>query len=579
MTLTLSRALLLWAGALALALLAIVPLPAGLRVMAVFAVACFLILAWRRTGRTAALQSQSLNLADGTSLPPAAYRQPVVLVCGDGLVGLFGATPSAQLAMRITEQGCYLRVPDFEQLPGLTESLLSLRPDWGGQLSVMFIVNPAEHSDCPELAGRVRTFCYQLALTRKRGIAMPLLLVSYLQALRGAGPWFSWEAGQTSPNVRDGGACFSLDDWQRLSADGATQAARMQTCVQLNSFVEWLGKEALPHFKGQDTHRSAGLALSCAVTLVPALPQRVACNLWQQWLRDKVALPVTKHALVEADATLPFPDPLLHLLPAHIQNTPLRRASVAALWLFALGGLIAMASSTWQNNLLLRQISDDLRRYTSIPEASRRDQPEFTQREEAISVLRQDAERLDSYYRQGEPLSLGLGLYHGERLRAPLLATIAKYRQPPAMPTPGKIPKPVRLDSLSLFSIGSAQLKPESAKMLINALVDIKAQPGWLIVIAGHTDITGNPEHNLLLSRARAAAVRDWIQRMGDIPDSCFAVQGFGASHPIESNDTENGRMANRRVDIRLVPEVGACVLPAAGLDRKPLSQIATFDS
>lgn len=578
MTLPLSRALLLWVGALALALLAIVPLAAGWRVVVVFSVACFLILTWRRTRRRAALQAQSLMLAEGKSLPPADYRQPVVLVCGDGLVGLFGATPAEQLAIRITEQGCYLRVPDFEQLPVLTESLLSLRPDWGGQLSVMFIVNPDEHSDGPELAGRVRAFCYQLALVRKRRIAMPLLLVSYLQALRGDGPWFSWEAGQASPNVRDGGACVSLDEWQRQSADGATQAARLQTCVQLNSFVEWLGKEALPHFQRHDTHRSAGLALSFAVTLVPVLPQRVATNLWQQWLRDKVALPVARHALVEADTVLPFPDPLLHLLPTHIQNTPLRRASVAALWLFALSGLIAMTSSTWQNNLLLRQVSDDLRRYTSVPEASRRDQPEFAQQEEAISVLRQDAERLDSYYRQGEPLSLGLGLYHGERLRAPVLAAIANYRQPPASPTPSKIPKPVRLDSLSLFSVGSARLKPESAKMLINALVDIKAQPGWLIVIAGHTDATGNPEHNLLLSRARAAAVRDWIQRMGDIPDSCFAVQGFGAGQPIESNDTENGRMANRRVDIRLVPEVGACVLPTAGLDRKPLSQLATFN-
>ena len=578
MTLPLSRALLLWAGALALALLAIVPLASGLRAMAVLAVACVLILVWRRTGQRAALQGQSLTLADGKSLPPADCRQPVVLVCGDGLTGLFGVTPAEQLAMRITEQGCYLRVPDFEQLPVLTENLLSLRPDWGGQLSVMFIVNPDEHSDSPELAGRIRTFCYQLALVRKRGIAMPLLLVSYLQALRGDGPWFSWEAGQHHPNVRDDGACVGLDDWQRQSADGATQAARLQTCVQLNSFVEWLGNEALPHFKRHDTHRSAGLALSFAVTLVPVLPQRVATNLWQQWLRDKVALPVARHALVEADTVLPFPDPLLHLLPTHIQNTPLRRASVAALWLFALSGLIAMTSSTWQNNLLLRQVSDDLRRYTSVPEASRRDQPEFAQQEEAISVLRQDAERLDSYYRQGEPLSLGLGLYHGERLRAPVLAAIANYRQPPASPTPSKIPKPVRLDSLSLFSVGSARLKPESAKMLINALVDIKAQPGWLIVIAGHTDATGNPEHNLLLSRARAAAVRDWIQRMGDIPDSCFAVQGFGASQPIESNDTENGRMANRRVDIRLVPEVGACVLPTAGLDRKPLSQLATFN-
>lgn len=118
----------------------------------------------------------------------------------------------------------------------------------------------------------------------------------------------------------------------------------------------------------------------------------------------------------------------------------------------------------------------------------------------------------------------------------------------------------VRMDSLSLFKAGSAELKPGSSTLLINALVDIKAQPGWLIVIAGHTDITGNAEHNLQLSRARAAAVRNWMQSRGDFPDSCFAVQGFGASQPVADNQTEAGRAANRRVDISLVQVPGACV-------------------
>lgn len=121
------------------------------------------------------------------------------------------------------------------------------------------------------------------------------------------------------------------------------------------------------------------------------------------------------------------------------------------------------------------------------------------------------------------------------------------------------MPEPVRLDSLSLFDAGSATLKPGSTKVLVNALVGIKAQPGWLIVIAGHTDAKGTAEQNLALSHARASAVRDWMQGMGDIADSCFAVQGFAANQPIASNETEVGRSVNRRVDIHLVPQVGAC--------------------
>lgn len=130
-----------------------------------------------------------------------------------------------------------------------------------------------------------------------------------------------------------------------------------------------------------------------------------------------------------------------------------------------------------------------------------------------------------------------------------------------AQPVP--VPAPVRLDSLLLFGPGSAELRPDSTKVLINALIDIKARPGWLIVISAHTDNSGDAERNLQLSHARASAVRDWMQRMGDIPTSCFAVQGFGANQPVANNDTETGRIENRRVDIRLVPETNACVVSA----------------
>ncbi|MCO7563965.1 OmpA family protein [Pseudomonas sp. S 311-6] len=118
---------------------------------------------------------------------------------------------------------------------------------------------------------------------------------------------------------------------------------------------------------------------------------------------------------------------------------------------------------------------------------------------------------------------------------------------------------PIHLDNLVLFPPGRAELKPEATKMLVNSLVDIKAQPGWLIVITGHSDTSGNPERNLELSRKRAEAVKAWMQRMGDIPESCFVVQGKGAGQPIADNDTERGRRANRRVDIRLMPSEGAC--------------------
>ena len=573
MTLKLTQNLWLWAGTLALALLIIIPSAGWITIVAALVVVITVAWSWIRVGHHFVHQGQQLVLAGDTSLPPTAYRQPVVLVCGDGLVGLFGTVPAELLALRTTSQGCYVRVPSLSQLVAVASGIQALRPDWAGQLSVMFNVNPGEHTDADELAVQVRALCNQIALVRKRGIALPLMLVSYLQAAKGEGAWFSWEAGQPNPFVREAGACVTLTDWQRQAADGATRAARLCSGVQVSSAATWLKETLHAHFET----RHSPSPLIYAITLVAVLPQQVTGNLWQQWLRDKVALIDTKQTVSETGQALPFPDPLLSLMPLNTRRSPVLRASVVAGWLFAAACVVALASSAWQNNLLLRQVSDDLRRYTSIPLAERRDQPEFILRESAVAVLRQDAIRLDAYYRRGEPLALGLGLYRGELLRLPLLATIASHGQPPELPILAKIPSPVRLDSLSLFAPGSAELKPGSTKVLITALVNIKAQPGWLIVIAGHTDITGNPEHNLELSRSRAASVRDWMQRMGDIPDSCFAVQGFGANQPVASNDSEGGRAANRRVDIRLVPEVGACGLPTRASDRHPLSHPAAF--
>lgn len=132
-------------------------------------------------------------------------------------------------------------------------------------------------------------------------------------------------------------------------------------------------------------------------------------------------------------------------------------------------------------------------------------------------------------------------------------------------------PQTVRLNSLSLFDLGKFQLKPNSTKMLVDALINIKAKPGWLIVVAGHTDITGDAQANQTLSLKRAKALRDWMLSTSDVSPTCFAVQGYGATRPIETNDTQEGRAANRRVEISLVPQANACQVtvqpPSSGND------------
>lgn len=574
MTLKLQRALWLWAGLLALVLVTIIPLATWVRVVAALVMAGGAALGWIGAGRRAARRRGSVKLAANASLPPASFRQPVVMVCGDGLAGLFGTVPAERLALRVTDQGCYVRVPRLEQLSSVTDSILALRPGWGAQVSVMFIVNPCAHTDTAKLAGRLRAFRHQVALTRRQGTALPLLLLSYFQTLRGEAPWFCWANGEASPRVREAGACVTLTDWQQQPADISAQGARMNASIQLSNAAAWLSDAVLPHFNTPDVDGARGLAVAWAIKMVPALPQVAEANLWQQWLDSKLALVDARS--VAGKATLPFPDPLLNLIAPRVQRLPVQRASIVALWLFAFAGVVALVSSAWQNTLLVRQVSDDLHRFTSLPQPEHPDHLNVAKRQDALAVLRLAAHRLDTYYRHGAPLALGLGLYRGEHLRVPLLALLANDRAP-STPMLAQVPEPVRLDSLSLFSPGSARLKPDSTKVLVNALVGIKAQPGWLIVIAGHTDATGDALHNLRLSRARAAAVHDWMQDMGGIPDGCFAVQGFGASQPVASNDTEAGRAANRRVDIRLVPEAGACTHPTTAPDG--FSPVASRDA
>lgn len=78
---------------------------------------------------------------------------------------------------------------------------------------------------------------------------------------------------------------------------------------------------------------------------------------------------------------------------------------------------------------------------------------EFITKARHLSVLKDNATMLDGYYREGEPLRLGLGLYPGERIRQPVLRAIRDWRPPEQKMevTASLQVQTVRLDSMSLF--------------------------------------------------------------------------------------------------------------------------------
>jgi len=88
-----------------------------------------------------------------------------------------------------------------------------------------------------------------------------------------------------------------------------------------------------------------------------------------------------------------------------------------------------------------------------------------------------------------------------------------------------------------------------SLEDLAKYLVD---NPTYRLIIAGHTDSQGDDQKNLILSKKRAEAVRDFLISRG-VADTRFIVQFFGEEKPVDTNDTPEGRQRNRRVEMEII--------------------------
>ncbi|HEY3739222.1 MAG TPA: OmpA family protein [Bryobacteraceae bacterium] len=97
----------------------------------------------------------------------------------------------------------------------------------------------------------------------------------------------------------------------------------------------------------------------------------------------------------------------------------------------------------------------------------------------------------------------------------------------------------------------SAELLPQSLPVLEEAANALHEFPDVPIEIAGHTDSWGQPHDNLRLSQKRAATVREYLLNSGIAPWRLIDV-GHGDTQPVESNDTPDGRFANRRIELRV---------------------------
>ena len=103
-----------------------------------------------------------------------------------------------------------------------------------------------------------------------------------------------------------------------------------------------------------------------------------------------------------------------------------------------------------------------------------------------------------------------------------------------------------------LFETGETDLRSEAMDSLVEVVDLLQSEPDKLIRIEGHTDSTGNEEANLRISQQRADAVLEALVSLGVEADRVTSI-GMGQDFPIASNDTEEGRAQNRRVDVILL--------------------------
>lgn len=110
----------------------------------------------------------------------------------------------------------------------------------------------------------------------------------------------------------------------------------------------------------------------------------------------------------------------------------------------------------------------------------------------------------------------------------------------------------VKFDSGILFGFDQATLQPNAKTNIANLVSSLNSNPDTDILVVGHTDNKGTEQYNQGLSLRRADAVKNYAVSQG-LSSSRVRTEGKSFNEPIASNDTDEGRAQNRRVEIVIV--------------------------
>ena len=130
----------------------------------------------------------------------------------------------------------------------------------------------------------------------------------------------------------------------------------------------------------------------------------------------------------------------------------------------------------------------------------------------------------------------------------------AKVAEAPATapaPMPEAQAEAFALDATTLFDFDKSDLRPMGKEKLDDLVAKVKShQAVDSITITGHTDSVGTDAYNQKLSERRANSVRDYMVNAGIDTSLITSTSGMGETKPVASNDTDDGRQQNRRVEV-----------------------------
>lgn len=148
------------------------------------------------------------------------------------------------------------------------------------------------------------------------------------------------------------------------------------------------------------------------------------------------------------------------------------------------------------------------------------------------------------------PLMLSWKLGQGSQLQVIKITYPAEKKAPaPKMEQDLEDNKKVEIYGI-YFDFASDRLKAESTPVLDEIDQVMEKHPDWKLSVSGHTDNIGGDAYNLDLSKRRAAAVKQALVTRYRIAPGRLSTDGYGASRPVDTNDTLEGRARNRRVEL-----------------------------